>query len=152
MTTDTDVQIQPLTAKHLAQVVEIEETCFDDAWPLSAFRDSILNPPTAWVALKETQVVGYLITQTILDEIHLYNIAVREDFQRQGIASRLMIFLIQKAQTEDMQRIILEVRASNLAAVRFYQQSGFRELYLRKRYYDDGEDARVMERRVPQDS
>ncbi len=152
MTTDAVVQIQPLTAKHLAQVVEIEETCFNDAWPLSVFRDSILNPPAAWVALKETQVVGYLITQTILDEIHLYNIAVREDFQRQGIASRLMAFLFQKAQTEDIHRILLEVRASNRAAIQFYQKSDFRELYLRKGYYDDGEDARVMERRVPQDS
>ena len=152
MTTDAVVQIQPLTAKHLAQVVEIEETCFNDAWPLSVFRDSILNPPAAWVALKETQVVGYLITQTILDEIHLYNIAVREDFQRQGIANRLMAFLFQKAHTEDIHRILLEVRASNRAAIQFYQKSGFRELYLRKEYYDDGEDARVMERRVPQDS
>ena len=149
MTTDADFAIQPLAAKHLAQVVEIEEACFDDAWSLSVFRDSILNPPSAWVALKETQVVGYLITQTILDEIHLYNIAVREDFQRQGIAGRLMTFLIRKAQTEDMQRILLEVRASNHAAIQFYQQSGFRELYLRKGYYDDGEDARVMERHIP---
>ncbi len=150
MTTDADFAIQPLATKHLAQVVEIEETCFNDAWPLSVFRDSILTPPSAWVALKETQVVGYLITQTILDEIHLYNIAVREDFKRQGIASRLMTFLIQKAQTEDMQRILLEVRASNRAAIQFYQQSGFRDLYLRKGYYDDGEDALVMERRIPQ--
>jgi len=150
VTTDVDVQIQPLTVKHLAQVAEIEKTCFNDPWPLSVFRDSILIPPAAWVAIRETQVVGYLITQTILDEIHLYNIAVREDYQRQGIASRLMIFLLQKAQTEDIHRILLEVRSSNLAAIQFYQKSGFRELYLRKGYYDDGEDARIMERHISQ--
>ncbi len=148
--TKNALQIAPMTGEHLTEILAIEKSSFHDPWSSVSFLDSIGEPPASWVALDSGRVAAYMVTLWVLDEIHLLNFAVREDLRRRGIGTYLVDFLFQKAYTRGIRAILLEVRRSNQAAIEFYQKHGFQPLYYRKAYYQDGEDAWVMECRIRQ--
>jgi [ribosomal protein S18]-alanine N-acetyltransferase len=142
-----DVEIKVLTADHLPAVIAIENASFKDPWTMTSFRDLMIQSRMNWAALSDGKVAGYLITQWVLDEIHILNVAVSADYRRKGIASCLMDFLLETGQQQNMQVIYLEVRVTNTPAITFYQKYGFSILATRKRYYRDGENAYIMHRR-----
>ena len=133
-----------MTADHLPEVMKIEQASFHDPWTLTAFRDLMIQSRTNWVALVEDKVAGYLMTQWVLDELHILNIAVAKEFRRKGVAAALLNFLLDLGRARKSRVIFLEVRVSNSPAISFYQKYGFSILSTRKRYYRDGEDAWVM--------
>jgi ribosomal-protein-alanine acetyltransferase len=145
---EPSLRIVELNADHLPDVLEIEKASFRDPWTLQAFRNFIILYRTNWVAMRDEKVVGYLITQWVLDEIHILNIAVRREFRRQGVAAELLNFLFQSGAGRRIKSVYLEVRESNDAARTLYAKFGFSELGIRKSYYQDGENALVMHRRM----
>ncbi|MCB9357084.1 MAG: ribosomal protein S18-alanine N-acetyltransferase [Calditrichaeota bacterium] len=145
---DTSYQIAELTADHLHAVLSIERDSFKDPWSLSAFRNFIVLYRTSWVILDGSEIIGYIVSQWVLDEIHVLNVAVHKQRRREGIASALLDFLFDRARAQKMSDVYLEVRESNEAARGLYARYGFAELGIRKSYYHDGEDALVMHRRV----
>lgn len=149
MNADEAPSIVPMTESRLLEVLAIERACFRDPWPLQSFYDLIAEPATSWVALKEGRVIGYLLTRSVPDEIHLLNIAVQADMRWRGVGRQLMAFLLQKARARGIRIIFLEVRVSNQTAIEFYRKAGFRCSYRRKGYYGDGEDAWIMEYQIP---
>ncbi|MBD3258944.1 ribosomal-protein-alanine N-acetyltransferase, partial [candidate division GN15 bacterium] len=89
--------------------------------------------------------IGYACYVFISDEAHLANIAVVPAYRRKSVAKQLLDRILQLAQEAGCRLILLEVRASNNAARRFYEKAGFTELYQRPRYYRHPvEDAVVM--------
>jgi len=73
------------------------------------------------------------------------NLAVRRDFRRQGIGETLIRSVLKEARDKGGERATLEVRASNIAAIRLYQKLGFNVTGIRRNYYDaPKEDALVM--------
>lgn len=94
----------------------------------------------------EGQLLAYLLVLNSGDCFEILKIAVREDFQRQGLGCKLM----QKIATKD---IFLEVRETNQKAKTFYQKYGFQEIARRKEYYPDTrEDAVIMKMEVNYES
>ena len=81
------------------------------------------------------RTVGYYLAQQVLDECHLHNIAIAPDFQRRGFARQLLQDLGQQAVARQCREILLEVRASNTAAIALYEHSGFRYQGSRPGYY-----------------
>lgn len=148
MAESSDLTLVELTADHLHDVLPIERESFRDPWSLASFRNFIVLYRTSWVAVLDRKVVGYLITQWVLDEIHILNIAVHKYERRKGVASFLLDSLFEKAVAGKMTDVYLEVRESNESARALYARYGFAELGIRKSYYHDGEDALVMHRRV----
>ena len=82
----------------------------------------------------------------ILDELHILNIAVNKKYREQGLATMLLKKIEQIFGCGKL--MLLEVRVSNSAAMSLYKKLGFKELYRRKNYYPDGEDAIVMEKKA----
>ncbi len=82
-----------MTTDHIAPVLEIERRVFDDPWSAAAFLEALSFSVHNWVALADGAVAGYLITQWVLDEIHVLNVAVDTARQRRGIGRLLMAFL-----------------------------------------------------------
>jgi ribosomal-protein-alanine N-acetyltransferase len=147
-TPDADIKFLRMTTDHLAPVLAIERRVFGDPWSDAAFLEVLSFSPHNWVALAGGEVAGYLMTQWVLDEIHILNVAVDAARQRQGIGRRLLAFLLQKAARRGMRDLFLEVRIGNAAAIALYRSFGFADLTRRKRYYPDGEDALVMHCRL----
>nr|WP_282558027.1 ribosomal protein S18-alanine N-acetyltransferase [Providencia burhodogranariea] len=92
-------------------------------------------------------IVGFAITQCVLDEATLFNIAVHPDFQGRGYGRLLMDQLINDLIEKDILTLWLEVRESNAAALALYDKLGFHQATVRKDYYpakQGREDALVL--------
>ena len=91
-----------------------------------------------------------MISWFLADEVHLLNIGIAPAFQRRGYARRLMEHLVELAESDGREHIILEVREGNTAARNLYDSMGFAQIGTRKRYYEDSlEDAIVMILHLP---
>lgn len=89
-------------------------------------------------------VVGYALFWHVVDELQLLNVAVAERARRQGLGRALVRDLLAYGRTQGAARVLLEVRASNAAAIALYEGLGFTRFNVRERYYADGEDALEM--------
>ena len=88
-------------------------------------------------------LAGYIVIWIIYGEAHILNIAVREDLQRMGLARSMISFALRFMTERGVAVVSLEVRRSNEAAIKLYEDYGFDEVYVRENYYGD-EDAIVM--------
>jgi [ribosomal protein S18]-alanine N-acetyltransferase len=97
-----------------------------------------------WVARENDDVVGYLLTWHVADELHVMNVATRTDRRRRGIARSLMREAVAYARDKSIKHVLLEVRRSNLGAIALYRAFGFFAMGVRAKYYADDEDAVEM--------
>lgn len=150
----SELNIEPLTAQHLADVLRIEAESFPAPWTEGMFVQEIEEAwlSRSFVATVQGQVVGYIIAWLMRDELHILNIAVDRRFQRRGYARRMLGHMIDLATEQHCRLVTLEVRVSNDAAKLLYHAMGFAPVGIRRRYYhDNDEDALVMTRRLGTD-
>jgi len=142
------LSIRKMRHEDLDRVHAIETRCFSTPWQLSSFKYEIDNIDAILkVALFHLDIVGYVCIRTILDVTHILDIAVKHDVRRMGIAKRLLGSALQELRTArpDTKNITLEVRESNIAAIRLYEKFGFDEVGRRRDYYKKPtEDAIIM--------
>ena len=138
--------ITKMDASHVAQVAALEKLCFSDPWSENSVASELNNPLSLWlVAVDGDRVAGYVGSQTVMDESDMMNLAVHPDYRCQGIGSRLVDELIKELKKKGSQRLTLEVRVSNEPAKRLYDELGFSEIAVRKRYYSHPkEDALIL--------
>lgn len=139
-------EIFPMTAEDIAQVAALEQACFSDPWPQSVLAHELENELSLWlVAKQDGEVLGYVGSQSVLDEADMMNLAVREPARRQGIAKALVCALCRKLSEKGVQSLTLEVRDSNEPAIRLYEALGFTQVGKRPNYYfHPKEDARIL--------
>lgn len=144
-----DILIQPLTFNDLNEVLQIENTSFKDPWTRGMFIREIGS--NNFYVLRErnsNRLLGYFGFWQIFDEFHITNLAVALEYRGQGIGSFILNYLLCEAKRKNCQRVMLEVRATNLPAQRLYFKFGFEVLGKRKKYYSDGEDALIVEKKI----
>ncbi len=142
-----NIKVTSTVLEHLDDIMEVEKLSFKITWSREAFFDEITRNEVAmyFSAAVEKKVVGYAGMWKVLDEGHITNIAVHPEYRGNGIGSRLLESLIEKATGTGIARMTLEVRKSNLAAQGLYRKYGFETVGFRKAYYaDNGEDAIIM--------
>ena len=140
-----------MTETDLDQVMELEKAIFPQPWRRSFFLSDLnRSQGLAIVADDECVILGYAVAWG-QEETHLANLAVGEDERGKGVGGKLLDEVIAFARRCKAQSVYLEVRVSNTIARKFYSERGFVPTYLRKGYYENGEDAVIMERDVPQD-
>jgi len=117
------------------------------------FQEELAKIPSTLYVLKEVpgkRVLGYSCFWSLSGEVQLVNIAVHPDLRGRGLGRRLLDHLLLEAESREAERIFLEVRPSNWAAIGLYERLGFEVLYRRLGYYTpEGEDALVMVRETP---
>jgi ribosomal-protein-alanine N-acetyltransferase len=138
----------------LLEVVEIEERSGLSRWGWAAYyaelqgvnRDLMLVArPMTSANLANRSIAGYIVARETAGELHINNVAVREECRRQGIACSLLSRILEEGRRLGATRAFLEVRAGNLAARALYEGCGFRAVARRVNYYSEpGEDAVVM--------
>jgi len=129
----------------LPQVAEIEHLSFSSPWSRSLFLQELNNPfSRTLVAESEGRVTGYLCRWCVAGEVHILNLAIHPDYRRRGIAKRLMEEVLTEARAEGVKTVSLEVRKGNLPAVSLYHHLGFHQIGVRRRYYENREDALLM--------
>ncbi len=129
----------------LPEVMRIEREVFHPGWSELAFLNDLRNPSALYLVLRlDGKIVGYAGMWLIVDEVHITNVAVKPEYRGRGFAKRLILRLLHIARQRGMVRATLEVRISNTPAQKLYEKFGFRPVAVRKRYYNDGEDALIM--------
>lgn len=142
-----DISIRRMTTEDIPEVYAIECQAFSLPWSENALQSELTSNPVAryLVAVTKDEIVGYAGIHIILDEGHITNIAVKNTLRKQGVGKQLLHALMQYAANLGVGYITLEVRVSNEAAIKLYQNAGFMKVHVRKRYYEDnGEDAYLM--------
>jgi len=139
-----------MTKEDLDQVLAIEQTSFTMPWTRNLFLSEFRNAPVSLMlaarsSLEPQAVIGYIVCWIVADELHILNLATDPAWRRKGIARHLVLTALKYGCERNVRRAFLEVRASNEAALNFYEGLGFVRSIVRKGYYDQPvEDAVVM--------
>jgi [ribosomal protein S18]-alanine N-acetyltransferase len=145
---ESAIVVEPLRRRHLPGIMPIEEASYPKPWSINVFQSEIemmrRGERTYLVARSGNRVVGYAGVMYAGDDAHVTNIAVASTHQRRGIATRLLAELAWAAIRHGSTGLTLEVRVTNTGAQALYAQFGFTAAGVRKRYYENVEDAIVM--------
>ena len=137
-----------MTAADLDTVMEIENRIYPYPWTRGHFVDSLTAGYHCWIADLRGTIVGYSVAAIAAGEAHLLNLSIAAEWQRRGLGAELLRFIAKLAQDYAVERIFLEVRPSNAAALALYRRAGFRTIGVRRAYYpahSGREDAVVLE-------
>jgi [ribosomal protein S18]-alanine N-acetyltransferase len=144
---DLHVRLGPMKRRHLRQVMRIEQQVYPRPWSLGVFYSELGHRDGSRcyvVARVGTVVVGYAGLLLADGDGHVTNVAVDPEWHRHKIGTRLMLTLAQQARAGAARSMTLEVRVSNHGAQALYTSFGFSPVGVRKRYYENVEDAIVM--------
>ena len=137
-----------MRTEHVPQVARLEKLCFADPWSEMSIAQELQSIWSYWVvAVHRDEVVGYIGSQSSIDETDVMNVAVHPDWRRQGIAENLIGQLIQELKNRSSHALMLEVRASNAPAIALYEKLGFRQVGLRKNYYRNPKEDALIRRK-----
>jgi ribosomal-protein-alanine N-acetyltransferase len=135
--------------KDVPAVLAIEHLSFPNPWRESTFRGEIQNRPISHphvvVHTALNRVIGHIIFWQIGEDVQINNIAIHPDFRRLGIGEQVLKQVIEQVRFKGASWVMLEVRPSNLAALKLYKKLGFKMMGIRKGYYTNpAEDAFVL--------
>jgi ribosomal-protein-alanine N-acetyltransferase len=142
-----EVQIRPMMEMDLAEVAAIEHKSYAFPWSENIFRDCLRVGYTCRALDLAGQIIGYGVMSLGAGEAHILNLCIREEFRIVGFGRRLLEHMLERAAASGISEAFLEVRPSNLAAIRLYQRLGFEQIGIRRGYYqapDGREDAIVL--------
>lgn len=139
------LEINEMTLSDLKQIANKLETEFDNFWNASILESELKSTLSKYIVAKiETEIVGFAGIIDTLDQFEITNIVVKKDFRKNGIGNMLLRELIKLAQTNNKDKIILEVNNTNLPAIKLYEKNGFKNIGFRKKYYNNTDDANIM--------
>jgi [ribosomal protein S18]-alanine N-acetyltransferase len=149
-------QLRGATIGDLAAIIALDDAVSDTRWPAAQLRAACENKEgqTSGIllAVSGEEICAFLIHDRVLDEGSVHSLAVQPGWRRQGLASQLLAEMNERWGAQGVNRVVLEVRASNLGAIELYQRCGFERDGVRKNYYrlSDGsrEDAVLMSRQL----
>ena len=143
---------EPLLPHRLDEVLQIEQSAYVHPWSMANFRDALHAGYQAQLLSAGGSVLGYFLAMKGVDEVHLLNLTVAPDYQRQGWARVMLDGLAIWARGDGAQWLWLEVRVGNSRAMQVYESHGYRRVGQRKAYYPAAhgkrEDAIVMSLRL----
>ena len=131
----TEVRLEALTPAHLEAVLLVEQQAYAHPWLRANFTDSMTVGYQAQLLLADDVLLGYFVAMKGVDEVHLLNVTVAPQYQRQGWARVLLDAVALWAKGQGADWLWLEVRVGNRRALQVYEAHGFRRVGLRKDYY-----------------
>lgn len=147
MTESAALTVEPLTqpdAEAFDTIVALEGESFSNPWTAAALAEMLTSPVTRLYVARQAdrRVIGFCACWLIEDELHINTVAVKPAVRRQGVATRLVKEILAAT---GAQKATLEVRRSNVAALKLYESLGFATTAVRPRYYSSPEeDALVL--------
>lgn len=146
------VTIRLATKADIPELYRMEQRCFD----AESFSRSQVNyltmqsPGFFWVLTEDEKIAGFMVLLQRINSqaLRIYSLAVSPEFRGKQYAQQLMQKAVQKAGELGKERLYLEVSEHNHGAIQLYQKLGFQLTGIRPRYYRDGSNACLMEKKV----
>ena len=141
-----NIKIEKMTKEHLDKIKENLENDFDEFWNENVLKNELENPASTYIVAKDEQnnIVGYAGIWQPIDEAHITNIVTKKDKRRNKIGTRMLEELIKVAKEKKLKDITLEVNVNNIPAINLYKKYNFKEVGIRKKYYNNSDDAIIM--------
>ena len=134
-----------MTLKDLEQMKDTLYSDFDNFWSYNVLKQELENKDTTYIIAKEDdEVLGFAGMSTCLDEATLHNIVVKKSHRNRGIGGELLEALIELCSELSIRSFTLEVNVTNEPAIHLYEKFGFKNLGIRKKYYNNSQDAYIM--------
>jgi len=135
----TDISIEELCTQ-LFEVLD-ESYEFGSPWTLTQLEQSLANDSNHFYYLVEgMKIIGFVQYTYLLDQADIVNFALSPDYQKKGLAGKLIQVLQEELRKKKVIEIFLEVRKSNTHAQHFYEKHGFSQIGLRKNYYHNPQE------------
>lgn len=145
-----NLTLRDMTDTDIDAILHIEQQVHAHPWTRGNFFDALSSNYVCKVAEIEEKLIGYAVLMQGVDDAELLDIGIDGAYQRQGWGSKLLQAMLGLAFELGKHRVVLEVRASNVAAISLYQSIQFVEIGLRRNYYpmdnSNREDAILMGR------
>lgn len=139
--------VRAMQREDIPAVAAIEKSIFSAPWSEESFLRAFSSPDNIYlVSVSEEGVAGYCGIWISYETADLCNIAVAQEYRRQGMGEKLLSEAAARAESCGVERLMLEVRESNRSALCLYEKKGFQQIGIRKGYYDlPKEDAVLMQ-------
>lgn len=140
------IEIRELRREDIDAVVAIETEAFTTPWQAETFEGLMDRDGVELIVMADAgAVIGYAVLWCILDQGELANLALTTSRRGAGLGAHLLRHVLALAGSRGIEKLFLEVRASNRPAIELYHRFGFEDVGIRRRYYERPvEDARVM--------
>ena len=140
------IQISEMTENDIKEIEPILNSEFDNFWNINNLKNDFENENSVYfVARLNNQIVGFAGILKICDESNIMNIVTRISKRHLGIGSKLLQTLIAKSKELGCTSITLEVNEHNTNAINLYKKFNFKRIGLRKKYYNNTDDAILMQ-------
>lgn len=138
-------QYRPYQPNDLSQIAMITNSVFEFAWSKNVLLQSLNKAHIHCDVLPlEQKIIAYILYSLVVDEVEILSIATKKTHQQQGYASLLLANTLKQLKTRAISTIFLEVDEHNQKAINFYQKFGFVQVLQRKKYYQNGNNAKIM--------
>ncbi len=140
------IKIEKMSEQDIKAVAELDKKSLPESWSEKNYSISIENPNyNILVAKSGDKIVGFVSTYHAADEGYICNIAVQSSQRKCGIGTALMHKILEYSKSKNLKSLSLEVRESNMGAIKFYDKLGFTKLGIRKNFYSNpAENAVIM--------
>ena len=143
-----DLVIVPMRRAHIRKIMPIEQQVYPRPWTAQVFVEELEQVRSGkrhyLVGTISDELVGYGGLLYVENDAHVTNLAVHPMWRSRGIATELMLDLAWEANRRGCEAMTLEVRHTNVAAQLLYRRFGFVPAGVRKKYYENRDDAIVM--------
>lgn len=144
---ENNLTILPMTISDLDEIKDSLEATFDEFWNYETLKEELESSFSKYIVSRNSDniIVGFAGIKIVLDEADLMNIVTRKNMRGLGIASSMLEHIISYCKEHKIKTINLEVNSSNSIAISLYKKYNFKQVGLRKQYYDNTYDAILME-------
>ena len=138
--------ISEMNLQDLENIKDCLLTDFDNFWSYNILKQELENGKSKYfVVNQENEIVGFAGIMLIIDEVNIMNIVVKKDKRNLGIGSSLLEEIIRYSKIHNATSITLEVNEKNIPAIKLYEKYGFKQVGLRKKYYNNEDNAILMD-------
>lgn len=143
-----NLEIFDMTLQDFDEIKDILISDFDDFWSENILKNELIGENKKYIVAKyEKETVGFCGIMINFDEIEIMNIVVKKNFRKKGIGGILLNKIIEISQKLGCGNIFLEVNEKNTPALKLYANAGFKQIGIRKKYYDNKYDAIIMSKK-----
>lgn len=145
-----NLELSEMTLLDLDVMQDILASEFDNFWSANILRNELQNPNSKYIVAKfDNDIVGFGGIWKAVDDIHITDIVVKKSQRNNGIGSAILSKLIEISKFDkNIKALTLEVNSNNIPAQKLYEKFDFKRVGLRKRYYNNTDDAIIMTKQL----
>ena len=141
----TRIEMHTMRLSDLEEIKNILQTDFDDFWNYEIFKEELAHNNSSYLVLRyDDEIVCFGGFKKIIDEADIMNIVTKKSKRNMGFARFVLNELINIAKEENLKSITLEVNENNKPAIHLYELFNFKQVGLRKKYYNRTDNAILM--------